>query len=94
MQRGGYDISEQSIVDRIHIVRGMKIMLDKDLAEMYDVGVKALNQSVKRNVQRFPEDFMFQLSNEEWENLKSQIVTSSSAATPTNWGGTIGAALG
>lgn len=63
-------------------------MLDKDLAEMYDVGVKALNQSVKRNVQRFPEDFMFQLSNEEWENLKSQIVTSSSAATPTNWGGT------
>ena len=55
-------------------------MLDMDLAELYDVETKALNQAVKRNVLRFPEDFMFQLSAQEFENLRSQIVTSS-------WGG-------
>ena len=55
-------------------------MLDSDLAELYDVETKALNQAVKRNLLRFPEDFMFQLSEREFENLRSQIVTSS-------WGG-------
>jgi len=55
-------------------------MLDRDLAVLYEVETKVLNQSVKRNIERFPEDFMFQLNEEEFENLKSQIVTSS-------WGG-------
>jgi len=68
--------SESEIINRIYIIRGQKIMLDKDLAEMYDAEVKVLNQSVKRNISRFPEDFMFQLTNEEWKSLKSQIVTS------------------
>lgn len=73
--------TEEEIINRIHIVRGQNVMLDRDLAEMYDVEVKVLNQSVKRNLGRFPVDFMFQLTEAEWQNLKSQIVTSS-------WGGT------
>lgn len=56
-------------------------MIDKDLAGLYQVEVKRLNESVKRNLKRFPEDFMFQLTAEEWQNLKSQFATSS-------WGGT------
>lgn len=59
----------------------MKVMLDFDLASMYQVETRVLNQSVKRNIERFPDDFMFQLSKYEWENLKSQFVISS-------WGGT------
>ncbi len=70
-------IDDEIIVNKIHIIRGQKVMLDKDLAEMYDVETAALNQAVKRNINRFPEDFMFQLSEAEWGNLKSQIVTSS-----------------
>ena len=58
---------------RIYLLRGQRVMLDYDLAELYGVLTKALNQAVKRNNGRFPEDFMFQLSAEEWENLKSQI---------------------
>ena len=73
-------VAENTIVDKIYIIRGQKVMLDKDLAEMYRVEVRVLNQSVKRNMIRFPEDFMFQLTEEEWQNLKSQFVTSS-------WGG-------
>ena len=70
-------VSEEVIIEKIFILRGLKIMLDKDLAEMYGVPTARLNEAVKRNFTRFPEDFMFQLSNEEWKNLKSQIVTSS-----------------
>ena len=76
-------IDEGVIVDKIYMVRGQKVMLDRDLAEMYDVEVKVLNQSVKRNQTRFPEDFMFQLTPQEWQNLKSQFVTSSLL----EWGG-------
>ncbi len=72
--------TDGEIVERIFIIRGQKVMMDKDLAEMYGVEVKVLNQSVKRNLSRFPVDFMFQLTQGEWDNLKSQIVTSS-------WGG-------
>ena len=68
------------IRDKIHLIRGVQIILDKDLADLYEVETKNLNKAVKRNIERFPEDFMFQLSQEEYENLKSQIVTSS-------WGG-------
>ena len=69
------------IQNKIYEIRGQKVMLDKDLAELYQVEVRVLNQSVKRNIKRFPPDFMFQLSEDEWGNLKSQFVTSS-------WGGT------
>lgn len=70
----------QIIQSKIHEVRGYKVMLDFDLAEMYQVETRVLNQSVKRNIKRFPSDFMFQLTLNEWNNLKSQLVTSS-------WGG-------
>ncbi|MCB0766099.1 MAG: ORF6N domain-containing protein [Flavobacteriales bacterium] len=73
-------VSDEVVVSRIHTVRGQKVMLDSDLAELYQVETRALNQAVKRNSRRFPEDFMFALTAEEWENLKSQHVTSS-------WGG-------
>jgi hypothetical protein len=73
-------IELQKIENLIYEIRGQKVMLDRDLAMMYQVETKALNQSVKRNIKRFPIDFRFQLDPQEWENLKSQIVTSS-------WGG-------
>ena len=68
----------QVIQSKIYEIRGQKVMLDRDLAEMYGVLTKALNQAVKRNIDRFPSDFMFQLTNEETRNWKSQIVTSNS----------------
>src|SRR5260370_20795665 len=61
---------------RIYVFRGQKVMLDTDLAELYQVPTKALNQAVRRNLDRFPEDFMFQLNEEEGDSLRSQIVTS------------------
>ena len=66
----------QVIQSKIYEIRGQKVMLDRDLAEMYGVQTKVLNQVVKRNIERFPEDFMFQLSNDEWIGLKSQFVIS------------------
>ncbi len=66
----------QVIQSKIYEIRGRKVMLDRDLAELYQVETKVLNQAVKRNIKRFPHDFMFQLSSEEWELLKSQFVTS------------------
>lgn len=63
------------ITNFIHIVRGQKIMLDRDLAELYGVEVKVLNQTVRRNIERFPEEFMFQLNFNELEVLRSQFVT-------------------
>lgn len=74
-------LPDEAVMQKIYLVRGQKVMFDKDLAELYGVETKALNQAVKRNRWRFPEDFMFQLSIQEWENLKSQFVTS-------KWGGT------
>src|SRR5437016_218621 len=65
---------------RIYVIRGQKIMLDSDLAELYQVPTKRLNEAVKRNRERFPEDFMFQLSADELENWRSQIATSNPAA--------------
>lgn len=66
----------ENIENLIHVIRGKQVMLDRDLARLYGVETKVLNQAVKRNIERFPEDFMFQLSKEEFENWKSQIVTS------------------
>ena len=70
------DVSVQLIERRIYLIRGHKVMIDVDLAELYGVPTKALNQQVQRNRKRFPEDFMFQLTKEEAENLRSQFVTS------------------
>ena len=67
--------SVAQIESRIFLIRGQKIMLDADLAELYGVENRALNQAVKRNAERFPEDFMFQLTSEEYESLRSQFVT-------------------
>jgi len=69
-------IPHQKIINKIHFIRSEKVMLDSDLAELYQVETKVLNQAVKRNNGRFPEDFMFQLTEDEWKNLKSQNVTS------------------
>jgi len=64
------------ILDMIYEIRGQKVMLDRDLALLYEVEVKRLNEAVKRNIERFPEDFMFQLSDDEWNSLRSQFATS------------------
>ena len=73
-------IPDEVVISKIYYIRDQKVMLDSDLAELYEVETRVLNQQVKRNEHRFPEDFMFQLTKEEWENLKSQNTTSS-------WGG-------
>jgi phage regulator Rha-like protein len=70
-------MSLQIIHDKIFEVRGQRIMLDFDLAALYEVETKALNQAIKRNIYRFPEDFMFKLTINEWETMRSQIVTAS-----------------
>ena len=73
-------VSEELISDKIYFIRNQKVMLDRDLAELYGVETRRLNEQVKRNLTRFPEDFMFQFDEIEFQNLKSQIATSS-------WGG-------
>jgi len=70
----------QIIQNKIYEIRGQRVMLDFDLADLYEVETRVLNQAVKRNIKRFPFDFMFQLSNNEFDNLMSQSVISS-------WGG-------
>ncbi len=69
-------ILQEKILKSIYVFRDQKVLIDSDLAELYGVSTKQLNQAVKRNIERFPDDFMFQLSKEEWQNLKSQFVTS------------------
>ena len=66
-----------TIQNKIYEVRGQSVMLDFDLAELYEVETKALNQAVKRNSERFPQRFMFRLTQDEWESMRSQIVTAS-----------------
>ncbi len=75
-------LNEKNIRDKIHLIRGMQVMFDKDLAELYNVDTRSLNQAVKRNINRFPTNFMFRLTEREYKNLISQFVTSSS-----RWGG-------
>lgn len=75
-------LPEKLILKTIMLIRGEKVILDSDLAELYGVETRRLNEQVRRNIDKFPEDFMFQLTKEEFDNLKSQIATSSS-----NWGG-------
>ena len=69
------DLKNINIENLIHIVRGQKVMLDSGLAMLYGVETRALNQAVKRNLRRFPDDFMFQFTKVEWDSLRSQIVT-------------------
>lgn len=73
-------IPDEVIMSKIYLIRGKKVMLDRDLAELYEVETKQLKRAVRRNIGRFPEDFMFELTNEEFSNLRSQFGTSS-------WGG-------
>ena len=70
-------VPEEIIASKIYLFRKQKIMLDKDLAELYGVETRVLVQAVKRNIDRFPSDFMFQLEKKEFDHLISQIVTSS-----------------
>ena len=70
----------ERVTEKIYLIRGMKVLLDRDLAKLYGVETKVFKQAVKRNINRFPEDFMFELTGDEFKNLRSQIVTSS-------WGG-------
>ena len=79
-KKGKALVTDESIINKIYHIRQQKVMLDSDLAEMYGVEARVLNQAVKRNIERFPSDFMFRLTQKEFDNLKSQIVTSS-------WGG-------
>lgn len=74
-------IPDEIIINKIYLIRDQKVMLDNDLAELYGVETKYLKRQVRRNIERFPEDFMFELTKEELENLRCQIGTSS-------WGGT------
>jgi len=73
MQNSSDLIIQERITRSIYLIRNQKVMMDSDLAEMYGVETKVLNQAVKRNEDRFPEDFMLQLSNEEWEDLQVTI---------------------
>lgn len=68
---------ENKVESLIRVIRGQQVMLDRDLAELYGVETRRLNEQVKRNIERFPEDFMFQLPPNEFDNLKSQFATSS-----------------
>ena len=74
-------VPEEIIMSKIHFIRDQKVILDKDLAELYAVTTKQLKQAVRRNIERFPSDFMFELTQDEFQNLRSHSVTSS-------WGGT------
>jgi hypothetical protein len=67
-------IPSERIIGKIYLIRGKKVMLDRDLADLYGVDTRTLNQAVRRNLERFPEDFMFQLNKEEFKNWISQIV--------------------
>ena len=71
-------IPDEIIIDRIYFVRNQKVMIDRDLAILYGIETKVLKQSVKRNIERFPLDFMFEMTKEELDNWRSQIVTSNS----------------
>ena len=70
-------VPDEIVMSKIYLIRGHKVMLDDDLSELYNVKTKVLNQAVRRNEERFPSDFMFQMNEQEWQNLKSQFVTSS-----------------
>jgi hypothetical protein len=69
-------VAEEAIISKIYLIRGQKVMIDRDLAELYGVETKQLKRQVKRNIDRFPDDFMFELSDEEFQEWRSQFGTS------------------
>ena len=71
-------LPDEAIINKIYVIRGKKVMIDRDLADLYGVETRVLNQAVKRNERRFPDDFMFRMTPEEMQNWKSQIVISNS----------------
>jgi hypothetical protein len=71
-------IPDETIINKIYLIRDQKVMIDRDLAELYGVGTKVLKQAVKRNIERIPVDFMFEMTGEEFQNWRSQFVTSKS----------------
>jgi phage regulator Rha-like protein len=71
-------LPDEIIISKIYLVRNCKVMIDRDLAKMYGVETRVLKQAVRRNIERFPEDFMFEMNKEELENWRSQMVTSKS----------------
>ena len=71
-------VNDEAIINKIYFIRGFKVMIDRDLATLYGVETKRLKEAVKRNIQRFPEDFMFEMTNEELIDWRSQIATSNS----------------
>lgn len=71
-------LSEETISNKIYFIRNQKVMIDRDLASLYGIETRVLKQAVKRNISRFPEDFMFELNKSEFENWRSQIVISNS----------------
>jgi phage regulator Rha-like protein len=73
-------IPDETVINKIYLFRGTNVMLDSDLADLYGVETRVLNQQIKRNIHRFPNDFMFQLNPQEFDHLKSQILS-------VNWGG-------
>ena len=74
-------IPDERILSKIYLIRGQKVMMDRDLSMLYGVETKQLKRQVRRNIERFPNDFMFELTNNEFENLRSHFGTS-------KWGGT------
>jgi hypothetical protein len=74
-------ITEEEIINKIYVIRGHKVMLDSDLANLYQVETKVMNQAVKRNIDRFPPDFMFELNEKEWQKLKKNY------GEMNDWGG-------
>ena len=78
-------MSDLVVIQRkIYEIRGQRVILDRDLAALYQVETRVLNQAVKRNIERFPDDFMFQLTKEEWNILKSQIATAKQSDNQPN----------
>jgi len=71
-------LPDEVIISKIYFIRGQKVMIDRDLAELYEVETKRLKEAVRRNIVRFPEDFMFEMTKEEFQDWRSQIATSNS----------------
>jgi hypothetical protein len=76
-----YRLPDESIINKIYMIRGWKVMIDSDLAELYGVETRRLKEQVRRNIRRFPEDFMFVINHEELRSLRSQIATSNRGGT-------------
>jgi hypothetical protein len=84
-KQNGLALPDDTVINKIYFIKGQKVMLDSDLAELYGIETKVLKQAVKRNLRRFPDDFMFELSKKEHELLRSQFVTSKNGRGGTRY---------